>query len=314
MKPPPMTAAPGASGMTIGEPIGIILQRRGDSRTPLPSPRDGFPGRSVRGLQGNLDAAARLEEQRHVREDISHGDRYDVGLRHQAGFVGGHGERLVRGRRIVPAVDIVPDRAVDAPGVVPAGGDQVEDEEVDAALQELGDLLDELLEGLGCGLVARRDDLDDRHDTITADVAHRDPALLAAVELHLGLGDRAGLGPSQEDTAATLLRGSPGRSVRPSIVAGLGRVQGQDVRARVRRRPARPWRNNPAATRRGSASVLDLPRSSHDENRGRSPPRRGPNRVSAWHEPPTAAQGEERSEIPDFHHNNTLAAGDLRTA
>jgi hypothetical protein len=63
---------------------------------------------------------------------------------------------------------------VDALRVARAGREQVEDEQVNAGVQQLDGLLDERAQAVPVGLVAGRDDLDDRHHVVAAAVADDD--------------------------------------------------------------------------------------------------------------------------------------------
>ncbi len=100
---------------------------------------------------------------------------------------------------------VVPDRAMDALRIESTRWEQVEKEQVDPPRKELGDLPDEFLQRLTRRLVARRDDLDDRHNAIVAHMPDDHQALLAAVEHQVRLGERGSRQNRGAETAGKLL-------------------------------------------------------------------------------------------------------------
>src|SRR5207249_4401376 len=128
-------------------------------------------------------------KQGHVGQRLAHRGMHDVGPQSVPGFVGGQRQRLLSWGLVFLAGDLLPDFPVDAVRVAPPRWVQIDDEEVDALLQQFGRLLDERPQRVAGGLVAGRNNLDYRHDTVAADVTDGDDLLFAAVERHVRLGD-----------------------------------------------------------------------------------------------------------------------------
>ena len=79
--------------------------------------------------------------------------------------------------------------------VARAGGKGIDDQQVNAPLQQFTRLVDERPKGVLVGLVAGGHDLNHRDDSITAGVSHDDGTFLATVERRFGLDDHAGSRP-----------------------------------------------------------------------------------------------------------------------
>ena len=123
-------------------------------------------------------------------------------------------------------------RAVDALGVPGPRGEQVDDQQMNAGVEQLDRLLEERAQGMPAGLVARGDDLDDGNDLIAAAVPDGNTIALAGILLHLGHRSEADLGRFGGQRDAALARCS--RSPFRTVAAGTCRLvvdvfQGQDI-------------------------------------------------------------------------------------
>jgi len=95
---------------------------------PAPPVGQGGEGGLVRRFQRYQDVGARLEEQRHVPQHVTHGERLDVGPQCQRPLVGDQGEGFAGGGGVVLAAELFPDRSVDSLGIAGRGRVQVDDE------------------------------------------------------------------------------------------------------------------------------------------------------------------------------------------
>ena len=152
-----------------------------------------FPCRKIGRLQRCDDIGVVIDENRHVREPISHGNRLDVRLLGHARRVGRDRERLVRRqlKRLLP--NFIPDVLVYSLGIARAGREEVDHQDVNALGEEVMRLLNKRPDGVPTVLVPRRHDFDHR-DNVAEQVVDGDPIGLGCVNLFVaGLTHETGL-------------------------------------------------------------------------------------------------------------------------
>ena len=111
--------------------------------------------------------------------------------------------------------------------VAPSGRKRVDDEQVDAGLEQLARLVHEGPEPVAAGFVPGRDDLDHGYDPVSAHVPNDHRALLPAVELGVRLGREPGSRPGEQGEGPACLDGFVASRARLAL-------QGQNVRPEAR--------------------------------------------------------------------------------
>jgi len=122
-----------------------------------------------------------FEEKGHFVEQISDGDRFDVGHFGGSGVVGREGQELFVGWFEVTSGQLVPGGVVDALGVALCRGEEVDHEKVDALMDQVRGLSHEGSKFGVASFVSGRNDLDDRDDSPVT-MTDRDAIGLAGVE------------------------------------------------------------------------------------------------------------------------------------
>ena len=94
-----------------------------------------------------------FQEQRHVRQRIPDPERLNIGFHCSSGFVRHCCERFVGRQSESFGCDFLPNRCVDALRVSLRRWKQVDDEQVDSALEQLAGLVNERLEAVPASFI-----------------------------------------------------------------------------------------------------------------------------------------------------------------
>jgi hypothetical protein len=125
----------------------------------------------------------RFKEQRHIRDQFAYRNRLDERLSHQTALIRNQRQRSFRRHHKEFVIDLLPDRAVDAVRVAWPRWEWVNEQQVNPVFEQFASLLHECLERTPAALVSGRDNLDHRHDSITADMPNNNRSLLSPMKL-----------------------------------------------------------------------------------------------------------------------------------
>src|SRR5208337_2436396 len=174
----------------------------------------------------HIDVDLRFQEQGHLDQFSADGRRLNVRPLDRTGRVRRQGQRLVWRQREGNRADLGPDGSMNPLRIADCRREEVDNQEVVAPEQCLDGLVDERAEGELRGLVARRHELEQGDDPVSADMANDEGPAFEDVFAHLDLVNESGPGRNRGHG-----QGAGGRLLDTKLHRKLGSLQGEHIRS-----------------------------------------------------------------------------------